>query len=46
MSAEDPRVLRFEQGCQEDCGVDGSPGGVDGGPFGTDQSLVVGFGAL
>ena len=52
---EDPRfrvrqefcvVFVFEEGCQEDCGVDGSPGHVDGRPFGMDQSLFAGFGVL
>ena len=49
MSAEDPEVsalyLYCLKGCQEDCGVDGSPGGFDGGPFGMEMLLLVGFGA-
>ena len=39
-------VFVFEEGCQEDCVVDGGPGHVDGRTFGMDQSLFVGFGAV
>ena len=39
-------VFALEYGCEEDCGVGGSPGGVHGRPFGMDQSLFVGFGTL
>ena len=38
--------LYFLKSCQEDCGVDGSPGGFDGAPFGMEMLLLVGFGAL
>ena len=39
-------VFVSEWRCEEDCGVDGSPGGVDGKPFGMDQPLFTSVGAL